>query len=244
MNRHLDNPGVSCNAPDRAASTREFARLYDAILEGNATIAQAVTREALNAGCDPLALTECHMVPAMAEVGRRFEAGEYFVPELLISARAMKTSMALIRPHLSERGARSLGRVVIGTVKGDVHDIGKHLVASLLEGAGFEVIDLGTGVLPERFISAIEEHHADIVGMSALLTTTMYEMKVTIRALQDAGVRQRVKVLVGGAPVTLDFAREIGADGFSNNAAGAVTVAKQALGIPAPSMPGSHLCTR
>jgi len=169
------------------------------------------------------------MIPAMDEVGRRFECSEYFVPELLISARAMKAALELIRPLLTARGDQPAGRVAIGTVKGDLHDIGKNLVASLLEGGGFEVIDLGVNVPPEKFIAAIKERQANIVAMSALLTTTMPAMKSTIEALKQAGVRDQVKVLIGGAPITQKYADEIGADGYSENAVGAVALAKKTI---------------
>lgn len=164
----------------------------------------------------------------MDEVGRRFEANEYFVPELLISARAMKSALDLIRPLLTARGDKPAGRVAIGTVKGDLHDIGKNLVASLLEGGGFEVIDLGVNVAPEKFIETVQQKNANIVAMSALLTTTMPAMKTTIDALKKAGVRDKVKVLIGGAPITQKYADEIGADGYSENAVGAVALAKKA----------------
>jgi len=167
----------------------------------------------------------------MDEVGRRFECNDYFVPELLISARAMKAALDLIRPLLAARGDKPAGRVAIGTVKGDLHDIGKNLVASLLEGGGFEVIDLGTNVAPEKFIETIKAKKANIVAMSALLTTTMPAMKTTIDALRQAGVRDQVKVLVGGAPLTQKFADEIGADGYSETAVGAVALAKKAAGL-------------
>jgi 5-methyltetrahydrofolate--homocysteine methyltransferase len=181
------------------------------------------------------------MMPAMTEVGRRFEMNEYFVPQLLRSARAMKTAMAILRPLLVAGGTRSLGRVVIGTVAGDVHDIGKHLVAAMLEGGGFEVIDLGTSVLSGQFILAAEKYQAQIVGLSALLTTTMSAIKTTIDAMNSAGLRERIKVLVGGAPVTKQFAKEVGADGFSNGASGAIVVAKLVLGIPATRVPGIYV---
>jgi 5-methyltetrahydrofolate--homocysteine methyltransferase len=171
------------------------------------------------------------MVPAMDEVGRRFEANEYFVPELLISARAMKAALDLIRPLLTARGDKPVGRVAIGTVKGDLHDIGKNLVASLLEGGGFEVIDLGVNVAPEKFIATVKEKNANIIAMSALLTTTMPAMKTTIDALKHAGVREQVKVLIGGAPITQKYAEEIGADGYSENAVGAVALAKKAVTV-------------
>ncbi|HNW08881.1 MAG: corrinoid protein [Verrucomicrobia bacterium] len=209
----------------------DLKQLYDAVVSGDAKTAQLITKEALAAGIDPLKLVNEHMVPAMDEVGRRFEANEYFVPELLISARAMKGALELIRPLLIARGDKPVGRVAIGTVKGDLHDIGKNLVASLLEGGGFEVLDLGVNVSPEKFIEAVNAKQADIVAMSALLTTTMPAMKTTIDALTQAGVRGKVKVLIGGAPITQKYADEIGADGYSENAVGAVTLAKKAVGV-------------
>ncbi|HOX56339.1 MAG TPA: corrinoid protein [Candidatus Paceibacterota bacterium] len=207
----------------------DLKKLYDSVVSGDAKATQAITKEALDAGVDPLTLVNEHMVPAMDEVGRRFEANEYFVPELLISARAMKASLELIRPLLIARGDKPVGRVAIGTVKGDLHDIGKNLVASLLEGGGFEVIDLGVNVPPERFIETVNEKQANIIAMSALLTTTMPSMKTTIDALKQAGVRDKVKVLIGGAPITQKYAEEIGADGYSENAVGAVALAKKVV---------------
>ena len=207
----------------------DLKKLYDSVVSGDAKTTQAITKEALAAGVDPLTLVNEHMVPAMDEVGRRFEANEYFVPELLISARAMKAALELIRPLLVARGDKPVGRVAIGTVKGDLHDIGKNLVASLLEGGGFEVIDLGVNVAPERFIATVKEKNANIVAMSALLTTTRPAMKTTIDALKQAGVRSQVKVLIGGTPITQKYADEIGADGYSENAVGAVALAKKAV---------------
>ena len=166
----------------------------------------------------------------MDEVGRRFECEEYFVPELLLSARAMKAALELIRPLLASSGAEPAGRVVIGTVKGDLHDIGKNLVASMLEGGGFEVIDLGADVAPEKFVAAAGERQADLVCLSALLTVTMPAMKTTIQALEREGLRGRVKVLIGGAPVTEQYAREIGADGYGPNASAAVQLARRLVG--------------
>jgi len=162
----------------------------------------------------------------MTEVGRLFEDGEYFVPEMLISARAMQTGLVLLKPALKEVDFKSRGRVVIGTVKGDLHDIGKNLVAMMLEGAGFEIVDLGTDVTPEKFAAAIRENDPQIVAMSALLTTTMLSMESTVNFLKEAGVRDQVKIIVGGAPVTEDYARQIGADGFSRDASRAVALAK------------------
>ena len=208
----------------------DLQKLYDAILEGDAKTAVAVTKEALAENVDPLVLVTKHMVPAMDEVGRRFECEDYFVPELLISARAMKGALELIRPLLAAQGAEPLGRVAIGTVKGDLHDIGKNLVASMLEGGGFEVMDLGADVSPDRFVEAVKEKGANVVCLSALLTVTMPAMKTTIEALRSAGVREQVKVLVGGAPVTPQYATEIGADGYGENAISAVSLARQLLG--------------
>jgi len=208
----------------------DYSKLYEAVINGDNKAAAAITREALEAGADPLELVHQQMIPAMAEVGRRFECEEYFVPELLLAARAMKGSLALIRPLLAERGAQPVGRVVIGTVKGDLHDIGKNLVASMLEGGGFEVIDLGADVSPERFVSTAQDQKADIIALSALLTVTMPSMKTTIEALRSAGLRERVKVLIGGAPVTEEYAAQIGADGYGANAATAVPLARKVLG--------------
>ena len=205
----------------------DLMQLHDAILKGDAKAAVAVTREALAENADPKELVSKYMIPAMDEVGRRFECQEYFVPELLLSARAMKGALGIIRPLLVEQGAVSVGRVVIGTVKGDLHDIGKNLVGSMLEGAGFEVIDLGTDVAPGRMVSEILERKPHIVALSALLTTTMPFMKTTIEELKKAGVREQVKVMIGGAPVTQQYADQIGADGYSDNANGAVAVARK-----------------
>jgi 5-methyltetrahydrofolate--homocysteine methyltransferase len=206
----------------------DLKKLHDAVVTGDATTSRTLTAEALSDGIDPLQLVNRSLVPAMDEVGRRFENNEYFVPELLISARAMKAALELIRPLLIARGDKPLGRIAIGTVKGDLHDIGKNLVASLLEGGGFEVIDLGVNVSPERFIATVQEKDVTIVAMSALLTTTMPAMKTTIEALKQAGLRDRVKILIGGAPITQKYAEEIGADGYSENAVGAVALAKKA----------------
>jgi corrinoid protein of di/trimethylamine methyltransferase len=203
--------------------------LYDAILNGDAKKAYAATQAALADGAPPMQLIADSMMPAMDEVGKLFEAEEYFVPELLLAGRAMKSAMELIRPLLVASGQKMAVRVIIGTVKGDMHDIGKNIVASMLEGSGFEVIDLGTDVSPEDFVSAVKERHPHIVCTSALLTVTMPAMKTTIDALITAGVRTQVKVLLGGAPVTSQYAKEIGADGYSENANGAVSLVKSLL---------------
>lgn len=200
----------------------DLQRLYDAVLDGDAKAAVAVTKEALAENVEPMTLVTNYMVPAMDEVGRRFECEEYFVPELLLAARAMKGSLELIRPLLAEQGAEPAGRVVIGTVKGDLHDIGKNLVASMLEGGGYEVTDLGADVAPERFVEAVRTNNADFLCLSALLTVTMPAMKNVIEALKTSGVRNQVKILVGGAPVTPEYASQIGADGYAENAGSAV----------------------
>ncbi len=207
-----------------------MAELHDAVVAGNAKAAVEATRKALAAGADALELVNQEMVPAMDEVGRLFECEEYFVPELLLAARAMKGSLEILRPLLAASGAQPTGRVAIGTVKGDLHDIGKNLVGAMLEGAGFEVIDLGADVAAERFVDAVSTRGANVICLSALLTVTMPSMKATIEALQAAGVRDRVKVLVGGAPVTQRFADQIGADGFGENATAAVALARRMSG--------------
>ncbi len=204
--------------------------LYDAILNGDAKNAHAATQAAIEAGAEPIALISESMVPAMNEVGRLFECEEYFVPELLLAGRAMKSAMELLRPIMVASGTKLSTRVVIGTVKGDLHDIGKNIVASMLEGGGFDVIDLGTNVSPEQFVGAVEERKPQVVCMSALLTVTMPAMKTTIDALKTAGLRTQVKVLVGGAPVSSHYAEEIGADGYSENANGAVGLVKSLVG--------------
>jgi len=205
----------------------EFEKLHQAILEGDQKSARALTEAMLAEGVAPMDMITKSMVPAMDEVGRRFECEEYFVPELLLSARAMKGAMELLRPLLAASGAQPAGRVVIGTVKGDLHDIGKNLVASMLEGGGFEVVDLGADVAPEKFIDAVKNSGAQIVALSALLTVTMPSMRTTIEALNQAGLRSKVKVMVGGAPVTPQFATEIGADGYSETASSAVQLARK-----------------
>ena len=211
----------------------DLEKLRDAILNGNQKGAIAITQEAIAEGIEPMTLITGYMVPAMDEVGRRFECEEYFVPELLLSARAMKGALELLRPLLVASGAEPTGRVVIGTVKGDLHDIGKNLVASMLEGGGFEVLDLGADVSPERFIEAVKTSGANIVCLSALLTVTMPSMKKTIEAFREAGMRDQVKVLVGGAPVTHQYAHEIGADGYGESATAAVSLARQFASVKA-----------
>jgi len=205
----------------------ELETLHQAVIDGDWKGAAAATRAALDAGEPPLAIVTGCLVPAMDEVGRRFECEEYFVPEMLLSARAMKASMEILRPLLVATGAQPTGRVVIGTVKGDLHDIGKNLVASMLEGGGFEVIDLGADVAPERFIEAARTRNANLVALSALLTVTMTSMKTTIDAFHAAGLRGQVKIMVGGAPVTQQYADSIGADGYGESAGAAVALARR-----------------
>lgn len=209
----------------------DLHKLREAVINGDQKKAVAVTQEALAEGIPPMELINGYMIPAMDEVGRLYEAEEFFVPELLLAARAMKGSLELLRPLLAEQGAEPVARVAIGTVKGDLHDIGKNLVASMLEGGGFEVHDLGADVGPEKFVEAILEKGATIICLSALLTVTMPSMKKTIEALQKAGVRDKVKIFVGGAPVTRQFAEEIGADGYGENASVAVAMVRQAVGV-------------
>lgn len=204
----------------------KLQEIYDAILNGDNSVTPGLVQDALDEGIEPSRILNEGMVPAMGKVGSLFEEGEYFVPEMLISARAMQAGLGVLRPHLVDADVKPAGKVVMGTVKGDLHDIGKNLVCMMLEGGGFEIIDLGADVAPEKFIAAIQEHQPDLIGMSALLTTTMPNMKTTIQALEDAGIRNRVKILVGGAPLTQDYADQIGADGYAPDASRAVSLAK------------------
>jgi len=226
----------SQSSPSRAAipanisSDRPEERLFQAILNGKSDEAAAATREAIAQSVAPQDLINGQMIRAMGEVGQRFQDGKAFVPQLLMAGRAMKAALELLKPLLAGTTTTSLGKVVIGTVKGDLHDIGKNLVASMLEGCGFEVVNIGIDVSADAFIQAVRENQPDILCMSALLTTTMGYMKEVIDALEAAGIRNQVKVMVGGAPVTQGYADEIGADGYSDNANSAVTVAKQLLG--------------
>jgi len=204
--------------------------LYEAVVSGQAVPARALTEQALASGMDPKEVVDRYLIPAMDEVGRRFECNDYFVPELLIAARAMKASLELLRPALSARGAQPVGRVAIGTVKGDLHDIGKNLVSAMLEGGGFEIVDLGVDVTAQRFVDAAATAGVAIIALSALLTTTMPTMKQVVADLERAGLRDRVKVMIGGAPITQKYADEIGADGFADSAASAVPLARRLVG--------------
>ncbi len=200
--------------------------IYDGILARNRALVKEKVQAALDAGFKPPAILNEGMIPAMAEVGRRFQVGDCYVPEMLVSARAMQDGLAILKPHLVEGEIKVEGKVVAGTVKGDLHDIGKTLVCMMLEGAGFEILDLGTDVSPEKFVEAVKTSSPNIVAMSALLTTTMPSMQATISALQKTDLRNKVKVIVGGAPLTEEYARQIGADGFAPDASRAVTLAK------------------
>jgi 5-methyltetrahydrofolate--homocysteine methyltransferase len=206
-----------------------LSTIYNAILEGDANDTKDGVRAALESGLEPGQILADGMISAMQEVGKRFEEGEFFVPEMLISARAMQGGLSLLKPHLVSSKVKFAGMVVIGTVKGDLHDIGKNLVALMLEGAGFEIKDLGVDVTPEKFVAAISAENATIVALSALLTTTMLNMKITIEAIEKAGLRDKVKIIIGGAPVTQSFADQIGADGFSASAGGVVSLAQSLL---------------
>lgn len=205
--------------------------LYEAILAGKLEPAVNATNTAIAEGVDPQSIINGYMIKAMEEVGRRFEAGQAFVPNLLISARAMRGALDVLKPLLQGQNDAYIGRIVIGTVKGDLHDIGKNLVASMFEGCGFEVINLGVDVPSDKFVSAAIEHKADIVCMSALLTTTMDYMKEVIAAIDASELKGKVKIMVGGAPVNDSFARAIGADAYTNNANAAVILAKKLIGV-------------
>jgi 5-methyltetrahydrofolate--homocysteine methyltransferase len=201
------------------------------LYNGEDTEVAELVQKALDEGLQPAEVLQGGLIAGMDEVGRDFKAGELFVPEVLIAARAMHAGMSVLRPLLAESDAPSAGKYVVGTVKGDLHDIGKNLVRMMLEGAGFEMIDLGTDVGPQDFVDAVRANQPQLLGMSALLTTTMVQMKATMEALEEAGVRDSIKVMIGGAPVTEAFAKEIGADAYAPDAASAVDVARRLAGI-------------
>lgn len=208
-----------------------LSKLTTAVIEGNFKDITKLTQEAIDGGLDAQQILNEGLMPGMDHIGVQFRAGKVFVPEVLRSARAMQTSMDLLKPLLLKSGVKMRGKVLLGTVKGDMHDIGKNLVGMMCEGAGFEVKDLGKDISPEAFVKAVKEFEPDVVGMSALLTTTMRVMEQTIKALQEAGVRDRVKIMIGGAPVTASFAEQIGADGYASNAAAAVDMVKKFVGV-------------
>lgn len=207
----------------------QFKDIYQGVLEGDRDVVTVNVQAALDAGSSPGDILQEGLIAAMGEVGRLFEEGEYFVPEMLIAARAMKAGLAILQPLLVDSGVEPAGKVAIGTVKGDLHDIGKNLVGMMLEGAGFEIVDLGTDVTADQFVAAVQGG-VNIVGLSALLTTTMPSMETTIKAIEAAGLRDQVKVMIGGAPVTSAYAEQIGADGFAPDASQAVALAKSLLG--------------
>ncbi len=206
------------------------AEIFNSVVEGDRELTPRKVQEALDSQISPQTILNDGLVAAMTHVGELFEQEEYYVPEMLLSAKAMQAGLSVLKPFLVEAGVSTAGKVAIGTVRGDQHDIGKNLVAMMLEGAGFEVIDLGNDVSPDVFVETVRSKSPDIIGMSALLTTTMLNMKATLEALQAAGLRGRVKVLVGGAPVTRDFASQIGADGYAPDASSAVRKARELLG--------------
>jgi len=214
------------NQKNQEVRVTNLNELQIKVIEGDKAGVEAGVNAALSAGLSPESIMNEGLISAMNEVGIRFENGDFFVPEMLIAARAMQAGLALLKPHLVEGGVQAKGRVVVGTVKGDLHDIGKNLVAMMLEGAGFEVKDIGTDATPEQYVQAVRANDSNIVGMSALLTTTMSNMKSVIQALEKAGLRSKVKVMIGGAPVTEAFARDIGADGFAPDASRAVALAR------------------
>ena len=205
--------------------------LYNYTLDGEDEPVVELTNEALALGMDPMVILFDSLIPSLEEVGSLFEQGEYFVPEMLVAANAMAGAMNILKPLIAETGAKPIGTFVMGTVKGDIHDIGKNLCNVMLEGAGFEVIDLGVNVAPETFVEAIREHQPDAVGMSAFLTTTMPMCKVNIDEIGEAGLRDQVKILVGGAPITQDYADQVGADGFAPDASSTVRLTKRLLNI-------------
>ncbi len=207
----------------------DLTPLFDAILTGKLDKALEIVKQALDEKVPPRTLIDDYMIKAMEEMGARFESGKAFVPEMMMAARAMKGALEVLRPQMVGSADSSLGKIIIGTVKGDLHDIGKNIVAAMLEGCGFEVINLGVDVAPQKFIDAVKSSNAQIVCLSALLTTTMPAMKTTIDAFTSAGIRSQVKFMVGGAPVTDRFAKEIGADGYSSNANAAVKMAKELI---------------
>ncbi len=207
-----------------------YERLSTAVLEANEEIILKLVQKGLDEGLGPKDILDNGLIVGMNEVGARFKRGDMFVPEVLMSAKGMQAGLGILRPHLVASGAKLMGTIVIGTVKGDLHDIGKNLVGMMCEGAGFEVIDLGFNVAPEKFVEAIKKHQPNIVGMSALLTTTMRAMGYTIKAIEEAGLRNEVKIMVGGAPVDAEFAERIGADGYGSNAPTASELAKRLVG--------------
>ena len=209
----------------------DLKKIADNLIKGKAPEVKQLVQKAIDEGVDVEKVLNEGLVAGMNVVGAKFKANEFYVPEVLIAARAMKAGMGILRPILAEKNIKGVGTVVLGTVRGDLHDIGKNLVAMMLEGAGFEIIDLGVDVSPEKFIETAKEKKADLVGLSALLTTTMPSMKDVVKAVGDSGLKDKIKVMIGGAPLTQSYADEIGADGYAPDAASAVDEAKQLLGL-------------
>lgn len=211
--------------------TFDLEKLKQSVIDGNAAEAVELTQQLLAEDVPPDVLINQGLITAMSLVGKLFEEGEIFIPDMLVAARAMQSCLDILKPLLSETEAKPRGTIILGTVKGDLHNIGKNLVGIMLEGAGFEVVDLGTDVAPETFVRAIHERNAELVGLSALLTTTMNSMRTTIEAFEQSGLRERVKIMIGGAPVTESFAHQIRADGYAADAGGAANLAKSLLGL-------------
>jgi len=209
----------------------DLKEIADNLIKGKAPEVKELVQRAIDEGEDVEKVLNEGLVAGMSVVGAKFKANEFYIPEVLIAARAMKAGMGILRPILAEKNIKGVGTVVLGTVRGDLHDIGKNLVAMMLEGAGFEIIDLGVDVSPEKFIETAKEKKADLVGLSALLTTTMPSMKDVVKAVGDSGLKDKVKVIIGGAPLTQSYADEIGADGYAPDAASAVDEVKQLLGV-------------
>lgn len=212
------------------ADEKYLEQISQAVMEGNRESTTSHVQAALEAKVDANTILQDGLIPAMSEVGRLFEEGEYFVPEMLIAARAMKSGLELIKPLLVSADIKPRGKVALGTVKGDLHDIGKNLVGIMLEGAGFAIYDLGTDISPQQFIDVIEKQEVDLIGLSALLTTTMPMMETTIQAISEAGLRSRVKIMIGGAPITKEYADKVGADGFAPDASQATKLAIDLIG--------------
>ena len=212
-------------------SEKIFEKLSTAVLEGKSELSASLTQQGLDEGLSPGDLLNNGLIVGMDEVGARFKRGDMFVPEVLMSAESMSESMKLLRTLLAESGVQMAGKIVMGTVEGDLHDIGKNLVSMMCEGAGFEIVNIGFDVAPDKFIAAIKEHKPEIVGMSAMLTTTMRAMGHTIKAIEEAGLRDQLKIMVGGAPVDQEFADRIGADGYGANAPASSALAKQLVGL-------------
>ena len=208
----------------------QFAELHQSVVKGRQTEAAQITGQLLDTKLPAGDILRAGLLPAMKEVGRRFEDGEFFIPEMLLAARAFNASLDLLKPHLVDSDVEPVARVILGTVKGDIHDIGKNLVGIMLRGGGFEVIDAGVDVPPERFVELVRDSGAEFLGLSALLTTTMPSMEKTIHALVESGLREDIKVIIGGAPVTQEYADQIGADGYARDASAAVRVAAELAG--------------